>query len=180
MTLGQKNGNLYALNAATGEIEWATVTSPGGPGGGLMWGVAADDERVYFTAINYPNLPWTLVPSNATNNGSGFGAAGLADGGVVWSIAAPAGQMTQVPPTVAGDLLLAGWTGPPPAGVPPVSSGPGGLLALHRETGAEVLRYALEGPFYGGVAVQDNYVFVGTGYKSAPGEGHFYVLLVKT
>jgi len=179
VTLGQKSGNLYGLDAATGKVEWATVTSPGGPGGGLMWGVAADDVRVYFTAINYPNLPWTLVPSNVTTNGSGFGAAGLTDGRVVWSIAGPEGRMTQVPPTVVGDLLLVGWTGPPPSGSPPLSSGPGGILALNRETGAEVLRYPLEGPFYGGAAVQDKYVFVGTGYKGSTGQGSFYVLSVK-
>jgi outer membrane protein assembly factor BamB len=83
VTLGQKNGNLYALDAATGEIEWATATSPGVPGGGLMWGVAVDEARVYFTAVNFANQPWTLLPSNATTNGSGFGAAGLGGGEVV-------------------------------------------------------------------------------------------------
>ncbi|KAK1757054.1 quinon protein alcohol dehydrogenase-like superfamily [Echria macrotheca] len=179
VTVGQKNGNLYSLDAATGAIEWASVTSPGGAGGGLMWGVAVDEARVYFSAINYPNLPWTLVPSNVSTNGSGFGAAGLANGRVVWSIAAPAGTMTQVPPTVVRDLVLVGWSGPPPAGVPPVSSGPGGILALNRETGAEVMRYPLDGPFYGGVAVQDEFLFAGTGYKGATGEGHFYVFAVK-
>jgi len=80
--LGQKNGNLYVLDAATGEVEWAVATSPGGAGGGLMWGVAADEAWVYFSAINYPKLPWSLVPSGGMTNGSGFGAAGLGDG--VW------------------------------------------------------------------------------------------------
>ncbi|KAK0658017.1 quinon protein alcohol dehydrogenase-like superfamily [Cercophora newfieldiana] len=131
VTLGQKNGNLYALDAATGKIEWATATSPGGPGGGLMWGVAADEARVYFTAINYPNEGWTLVPSGIVNNASGFGAADVKTGKIVWS------------------------------------------------TGKEVARYKLDGPFYGGVAVHDEYLFVGTGYKGAQGEGHFYVLKVE-
>jgi outer membrane protein assembly factor BamB len=63
--------------------------------------------------------------------------------------------------------------------VPPISPEPGGLLALQRETGAEVWRYELDGSFYGGIAVQDEYVFVGTGYKQGTGEGHFYVLKVE-
>lgn len=178
VTLGQKNGNLYALDAETGKVEWATATSPGGAGGGLMWGVAVDGERVYWSAINYPKGPWKLVPENVTTNGSGFGAVGLRDGGVVWSKATPGVNITQVPPTVVGDLVLVGWTGPEPEGVPPVSRGPGGLLALKRETGEEVLRYPLDGPFYGGTAVEEEYVFAGTGYKGGQGEGHFYVLRV--
>ena len=140
-----------------------------------MWGVAVDEARVYFTAVNFANQPWTLVPSNATTNSSGFGAANLGSGEVVWSVAAPPGTITQVPPTVASDLALVGWSGPPP-----VSPGHGGLLALQRETGAEVSRYELDGPFYGGIAVQDEYVFVGTGYKQGTGEGHFYVLKVES
>jgi len=89
-------------------------------------------------------------------------------------------MITQVPPTVVRDLVMVGWTGPEPQGVPPVSEGPGGLLALRRETGEEVWWYKLEEPFYGGVAVQNEYVFVGTGYKGAVGEGHFYVLKVES
>jgi len=50
---------------------------------------------------------------------------------------------------------------------------------LRRETVAEVWRYELDGPFYGGIAVQDEYVFVGTGYKQGVGDGHFYVLKVE-
>ena len=122
-----------------------------------------------------------LGRESVTNKRSGFGAAGLADGRVIWSIATPEGQISQVLPTVVGDLLLVGWSGPPPTGTgtPPVSAGPGGMIALSRENGGEVLRYPLEGPFYGGVAVQDKYVFVGTGYKGSTGQGSFYVLSVK-
>ena len=40
LVVGQKNGNLYAISAQTGELFWATATSPGGDGGGLIWGIA--------------------------------------------------------------------------------------------------------------------------------------------
>jgi hypothetical protein len=62
VTLGQKNSNLYALDA--------------------------DNARVHFTATNCPNLSWKLVPSKTTNR-SGFGALDLRDGEVAWSIATP-------------------------------------------------------------------------------------------
>ena len=63
VVLGQKNGNLYALSADDGSISWATSTSPDGEGGGLSWGVAVDESRVYYTAINYNELAWQIEPS---------------------------------------------------------------------------------------------------------------------
>lgn len=169
MTLNQKSGNLYALDAATGKFQWATVTSPGGPGSGLMWGVAADDARVYSTAINFPNLSWTLVvPSNVTTTGSGLRTAGLEDGKVVWSIiAAPGGRSCRFRRLWLGICCWRGGRGPPPTGVPPVSAGPGGMLALYRETGGVGVGYGWRrglrcgGTRLGavcGVAVQDRYL----------------------
>ncbi|KAF2789042.1 Quino protein alcohol dehydrogenase-like protein [Melanomma pulvis-pyrius CBS 109.77] len=46
---GQKNGNLYAMSARTGETLWATVTGPG---------------------LNNDKKSWQLQPSNRTINGS--------------------------------------------------------------------------------------------------------------
>ena len=40
LVVGQKNGNLYAIGAQTGELFWATATSPDGIVGGLIWGLA--------------------------------------------------------------------------------------------------------------------------------------------
>ena len=40
LVVGQKNGNLYAICAHTGELFWATATSPDGDEGGLIWGIA--------------------------------------------------------------------------------------------------------------------------------------------
>ena len=40
LVIGQKNGILYAIGAQTGELFWATATSPDAEGGGLIWGIA--------------------------------------------------------------------------------------------------------------------------------------------
>ena len=40
LVVGQKNGILYAISAQTGDLFWATVTSPDGEVGGLIWGIA--------------------------------------------------------------------------------------------------------------------------------------------
>ncbi|OIW25399.1 Quino protein alcohol dehydrogenase-like protein [Coniochaeta ligniaria NRRL 30616] len=85
LTIGQKSGYLYSLAADTGEIQWATATSPGGVVGGLSWGIATDDRRVYFTGINSGTKPWTLQPGNNTVvNNSVWGAASLTDGKLLW------------------------------------------------------------------------------------------------
>lgn len=80
VVVGQKNGNLYAVSAVDGSISWATSTSPDGVAGGLSWGVAVDSSRVYFTAINYNQLPWKISPSKKTIRNSAWGVANLTDG----------------------------------------------------------------------------------------------------
>ena len=46
LVVGQKNGNLYAICARTGDLFWATATSPDGYEGGLIWGIAVGKSDV--------------------------------------------------------------------------------------------------------------------------------------
>ncbi|KAK4235223.1 hypothetical protein C8A03DRAFT_36926 [Achaetomium macrosporum] len=175
VTVGQKSGVLYALAADTGAVQWSVLTSPGDALAGLSWGVAADDRRVYYTGINNSQQKWVLQPGNATQvNNSVIGAASARDGRLLWQVAVPSGELSVVVPAVVGDLLLTGATGPygVPAGFP--SPGPGTLMALRKETGEVVWSYQLEGNFQSAIAVQGEYVFLGTGYKGATG-GAFWV-----
>ncbi|KAH6986713.1 quinon protein alcohol dehydrogenase-like superfamily [Ilyonectria destructans] len=176
VTLGQKNGNLYALAADNGSVMWSTVTSPGGLAGGLSWGVGVDNQRVYFTAINSLNRPWRLQPANTTSiTNSGFGAASLTNGSLLWEIGAPQNNSAYVPPTVVGDVVISGRSGPAKL----TALGAGGLLVMEKETGNILVDYALDTTFRGGIAVQDRYIMFGTGYNGAP-SGSFYVLAVGT
>ena len=52
IVVGQKNANLYALSAQTGEIFWVTVTSPDGLDGGLTWGIAVG--KPFFPELYLP------------------------------------------------------------------------------------------------------------------------------
>jgi glucose dehydrogenase len=180
VTLGQKNGNLYALAAEDGSVAWASMVTPGSEGGGLSWGVAVDDAAVYFTGINYASKDWTLLPSGQVINSSGFGAVNLTTGQTMWAAAVPAGQTTQIYPTVVGDLVLTGWTSPSVSGGLFNISTPyvGGLLALDKKTGETLLSYPLNGTFYGGIAVSGNYLMLGTGYNHGFVPGSFLVFAV--
>ena len=52
MGAGQKSGQYWALDPDTGAVVWVTQAGPGGFGGGLQWGSAVDDQRVYTANAN--------------------------------------------------------------------------------------------------------------------------------
>lgn len=165
LVIGQKNGNLYAMSAQAGTIFWTTMTSPDGIGGGLSWGVAVDDSRVCFTAINSGEESWRLQPSNQLTNRSAYGVASLLTGVLLWEIAVPSNGVAYGPPTVVGDLVVVARTGTDPNGTANYDVTKGGLVAIEKTTGTVVIDYGLNTNFHGGVAIQDRYIFFGTGYS---------------
>lgn len=91
--VGQKNGILYSLDSQSGDLIWALETGPGGVTGGLSWGLAVDQDQVYFTSINGNAVTWRVQPSNQTTNGSAYGAVNLKNGAIAWeTITTGAGQ----------------------------------------------------------------------------------------
>ncbi|MDA1073158.1 MAG: PQQ-binding-like beta-propeller repeat protein [Proteobacteria bacterium] len=53
---GQKSGDVWALNPDTGDLIWNVRFGQGTPLGGIHWGIAIDDERVFATIYD-PALP---------------------------------------------------------------------------------------------------------------------------
>jgi outer membrane protein assembly factor BamB len=177
---GNKNGLLYSLSADTGAILWSSQTSPGSIFAGVSWGVAVDNNKIYFTGINALNTPFALQPSGQIINNSCYGAADLATGNILWETQAPDNAIAQVPPTVVGDLVLVGRTGNDdnPANFENTN---GSLIALNKKTGKVLLNLPLDANFHGGIAVVDNYIMFGTGYApfmGYTGNGSFYVMKV--
>ena len=165
VVVGQKSGILYAVSAQAGRLFWSTATGPGGLGGGLSWGIAADDSRVYFTVINTGGLDWQIQPSNQTINRSAFGAVSLATGAIVWETAVPSNGTSYSIPGIVGDLVLVGKTGSDPNGTQNYDRSNGSLIALEKATGRVLLDFTLDTNFHGGVAVEDRYVLFGLGYN---------------
>lgn len=171
---GQKNGRLYALSAQAGQVFWSTQTSPDGVEGGLIWGVAVDDERVYFTAVNSYQTTFALQPSGGTISSSAFGSAALSNGSLLWEIAAPHDSLALAMPTVVGDVVLVATT--KPLNVTGTAAGHGDFLALDKYTGRVLLDVPVDNTVYGGIAVQDEYVLFGTGYNGGTTPASFHVL----
>lgn len=174
VVVGQKNGRLYALSAQAGQVFWSTQTSPDGSTGGLIWGLAVDDERVYFTAANSLRTAFTLQPSGGTINYSAFGCAALSNGSLLWEIPAPHDSESFAMPTVVGDVVLTATT--MSYNVTGSAKAHGDFLALDKYTGRILYDVAMDNTVHAGIAVQDDYVLFGTGYYYGPTHGSFHVL----
>jgi polyvinyl alcohol dehydrogenase (cytochrome) len=89
LVVGQKSGVVYALDPdQDGKILWQTRIGKGGPLGGIMWGYAADGERVYVA-----NSDLRGIMSPDPSAGGGLFALDLATGKI----------SMQVPPVPCGD-----------------------------------------------------------------------------
>ncbi len=89
LVVGQKSGVVYALDPdQEGKILWQTRIGKGGPLGGIMWGSAADEERVY---VANSDLRGSMSPDPTA--GGGLFALDLATGKI----------SMQVPPVPCGD-----------------------------------------------------------------------------
>jgi outer membrane protein assembly factor BamB len=179
---GQKNGNLYALSAATGMLLWATSTGPDGLEGGLNWGVAVDDTSVYYTAINYNRVNYTVPAGDGKTviSNSAFGAASLKDGHIIWQTAAPRNTTSFVSTAVVNDVLLAGVTGNwSSTTIFPI--GPGSFISINKQTGHILEEFPLDAYFHGTFATIHDYVMFGTGYGGLepPEAGSFQVWKLK-
>lgn len=170
VVVGQKNGNMYALNAATGRILWAKALGPGSSAGGFMWGIAVDDAYVYYAAPNWLQVNYTVQVGavETTVSSSVFGAASLVDGNIRWQTPMPPGVISSVPPTLVNDVVLVGISGNITAMRD--EAGPGSLLALDRSSGHTIWEYYLNDSYFNGgiVPVYESLLF-GTGYDAAPG-----------
>jgi outer membrane protein assembly factor BamB len=174
--IGQKNGNLYAMSAQTGHVFWSVATSPGGAGGGLSWGVAVDDKRVYFSAINSAEVTWQLQPSNQTAIKSAHGAASLLNGSLIWEVDAEG--IARSMPTIVGDLVLVGRTGTDPNSDGSYDETLGSFVVLNKATGTLLVDRELDANFHGGIAVKGRHIMFGTGYNTFTGNGTFHVMQV--
>jgi polyvinyl alcohol dehydrogenase (cytochrome) len=172
---GQKSGVYWALNPDNGEIVWSTQANPGGVMGGLQWGSAVDDERIYTAASNSYYIPHVMGPgprAGETIIGGFWTALDAATGAVVWENAGiepafptllgppPPGAiaMNQGPVTVANGVMYAG-----------ALDQAGTMYALDAASGEILWQFASGGSVNSGAAVVNGVVYWGSGYTSLGG-----------
>lgn len=93
LVAGNKSGVIWALDPDhQGKTIWEQQVGKGSSGGGVLWGIAIDNERVYV-----PN--GFFDPKNRDASG-GMAAIGLSDGHPIWSTAnAPCGNRKDCKPS---------------------------------------------------------------------------------
>ncbi|KAK3693164.1 quinon protein alcohol dehydrogenase-like superfamily [Podospora appendiculata] len=173
LVVGQKNGIMHSLDAATGKVEWSTAGGPGSVAGGVVWGIAADASRAYFNEANPFNAPWKPQPQNSTVITAGaYGAIDIKTGAILWQTSVGGNFTASNAPTVVGDLVLAGKE---------INSGSqvaASFLAFKKSTGQVLLDLPLNTYFQSAISVAGKYIFFGSGYRGVTVPGSFYVLKV--
>ncbi|MEZ5573929.1 MAG: PQQ-binding-like beta-propeller repeat protein [Halioglobus sp.] len=111
-----KGGVVYSIQAASGELNWKNRVSQGSTLGGIHWGIAVDEQRVYVAATDFHidkatgNLA-ELIPGAKP----GIYALNLRSGAVEWEIhpthvyeGLTSDSLYSASLTVSNDLLFAG------------------------------------------------------------------------
>jgi polyvinyl alcohol dehydrogenase (cytochrome) len=145
---GQKSGQYWALDPRTGAVVWVTQAGPGGTAGGLQWGSAVDDTRVYTANANSNMLP----PYGSSGVWSGLDAA---TGQILWQTLPPNGGSTSGPVTTANGLVFG-------CSLDPL----GYMYALDASTGNVLWSFASGGSCLSGAAISDGMLFWGSGYSN--------------
>ncbi|WP_394823566.1 PQQ-binding-like beta-propeller repeat protein [Pendulispora albinea] len=151
---GQKNGTYWALDACTGRIVWSASVAPGGPLGGIMWGAATADQRIFIAATNFDGRPHSL-PNGTTITSGSYAALDAATGRILWQIADPSGGMGMGAVSTANGVVYAGSTS-------------GHMYAFDARTGAVLFDFLGEGTSNAGPAISNGTVYWGNGYTNIP------------
>ena len=128
---GQKSGDVYGIDPASGEKLWSTRIGRGGPLGGVHWGIAANplQQTVFVPISDVPQL------TPAGDPAPGLYALNAADGSLRW--AAPRTERCQQEGCWPG-LSAAITAGP---GIVVAGSLDKKLAIYHSESGEQIWSY---------------------------------------
>lgn len=154
---GQKSGIYWALNRDSGQLVWSTEVGPGGVLGGLQWGSAVSDGRIYTALSNNEQKPYTL-PDGSQANGGGFAALDGSTGAKIWQISDPVSphSVNIAPVSVANDVMF-GCS---------MDNTQGPMYALDAKTGKILWTFNSGASCNSGASIVGNMVYWGSGYSN--------------
>ena len=172
--VGEKSGVYIVLDAKTGAFIWNTLIGPGGDMGGMEWGTAYEDNRIYVSITNQHHIPYRLTRrgalTNRTATGGSWAALDAETGQIIWQTPDPQTE-------IVGDQTVGVWD------LAPVSAANGVVYtasmakhgnqfyALDGATG-QILWAALAGSSVNaGPAIVNRSIYWGSGYSRAGAEG---------
>ena len=152
---GQKSGQYWVLDAATGAVRWVTQAGPGGTAGGLQWGSAVAGNRIYTANANSNLVPWTLLPGGTTTTAGVWSGLDAGTGQLLWQTTPPNGGGASGPVTTANGIVFGCSLDPQ-----------GHMYALNGATGAVLWQFASGGSCLSGAAISNATLFWGSGYSN--------------
>jgi polyvinyl alcohol dehydrogenase (cytochrome) len=172
---GQKSSTLYALDPDSGRLLWSRNFGPGSIAGGIHWGIASDDARVFAPVSVFPG-----PDGRALNQTAGLHAVKVDTGQLLWSFEPQPDCSADRATRVRGCAGGIGLSGAPTIIDGAVISGSldGFLRAFDADTGKLLFQYdtardfdTLNGvPGKGGaidnasIVAVNGYLFVNSGY----------------
>lgn len=168
--IGQKSGVYWTLDARSGKLLWATLVGHGDDPGGIQWGSAVDDDRIYAAIGHFRNATPYVLPTGETITGGSWAALDPSTGRILWQTADPLGAPDLGAMTVANGVVYGGsmaHTGDQ-------------MYALDARTGNILWRFTAGGSVVAGPAIVGDTVFWGSGYARTGGVGNnqFYAFSV--
>jgi polyvinyl alcohol dehydrogenase (cytochrome) len=157
LAVGQKSGDFWALDPATGKVRWKTKVGPGSRLGGMMWGSATDGRSIFVSIgnANHMPVPFTTPQGEQIVEGGFWAALDSATGASLWRTPDPQGAVDVGALTVGDGVVYAGSLAPKGDN----------MYALDAATGAVRWAFASGGSVAGGAAVVDGAVYWGSGYR---------------
>ena len=162
---GQKSGMYWEVDPDTGNVIWNTAVGPGGHLGGIHWGAAVDDDRVYVGVNDELGTSYSLGGAGADGGQStvvgSWAALDPVTGNIEWQVANPTmtaeigGASVNGPVTAVNGVLFGGSM-----------DTQGTMFAFDGATGAILWSFPSGATVYGGPAVAQGVVYWGNGYPN--------------
>lgn len=150
---GQKTGTFWELNRNTGKVIWSASIGPYGVHGGVEWGSAYADGRIYFAEANTGAVTTTLINGQTVTTGGYWGALDAQTGKILWETADPTNAQDMGALSTVDGVVFAG-------------SMSGEMYALDGATGKILWSYQGIGSSNSAPAIVGNTIYWGNGYDT--------------
>jgi polyvinyl alcohol dehydrogenase (cytochrome) len=159
--IGQKNGIYWAFDPDNGAVIWSTKVGPAGPLGGIEWGSAVEDGRLYVAITNIRHADYPLGKDGQITKGGAWNALDAATGEILWQTPTT-GKDPKNPElgsfgfgavSAANGVMYAGTTS-------------GDMVAIDGKTGKLLWQFASGGTVAGGPAIVGDSIYWGSGYTN--------------